>query len=94
MGENFDSLYAKIEIEKVIQPKPNLLIASLQNNIGFHDVNPIKEILGTRNAFYMAISCNSPIWKKLKVNKFNLLHNKNRCQPSSSLLSRIIKKLQ
>ena len=70
----------KMEIEKVIQPKPNLLIASIQNNVSFHDVNPVKEISGTRNAFYIAISCNSPIWKKIKVNDFNLKYNKNRCK--------------
>ena len=70
----------KIEVERTIEPKPNLLIASLQNNISFHDVNPIKEILGTRNAFYIAISCNSPIWKKIKVKDFNLKYNKNRCK--------------
>ena len=70
----------EMKIEKVIQPKPNLLIASIQNNIGFHDVNPVEEISGTRNAFYIAISCNNPIWKKIKVNNFNLLYNKNRCK--------------
>ena len=70
----------EIKVEKVIQPKPNLLIASIQNNVSFHDVNPVKEISGTRNAFYIAISCNSPIWKKIKVNDFNLKYNKNRCK--------------
>ena len=48
-------------IAKTIKPKSNTLIASVQNNISYHDVNPIKEISGTRNAFYIAISCNSPI---------------------------------
>ena len=28
----------EIKVEKVIQPKPNLLLASIQNNMGFHDV--------------------------------------------------------
>ena len=70
----------EIKIEKVIQPKPNLLLASIQNNVSFHDVNPIKEISGSRNAFYIAISCNNPIWKKIKVNNFNFLYNKNRCK--------------
>ena len=73
----------EIKVEKVIRPKPNLLIASIQNNVSFHDVNPIKEISGTRNAFYIAISCNNPIWKKIKVNNFNLLYNKNRCKLNS-----------
>ena len=72
----------EIKVEKVIQPKPNLLLASIQNNMSFHDVNPIKEISGTRNALYIAISCNNPIWKKIKVNNFNLQFNKNRCKPN------------
>ena len=70
----------KIQIAKEINPESNLLIASLQNNISYHDVNPIKEISGTRNAFYIAISCSNPIWKKIKVNDFNLKHNRNRCK--------------
>ena len=79
----------KIEIERIIQPKPNLLIASLQNNMSFHDVNPIKKISGTRNAFYMAISCSSAVWKNIKVNDFNLKYNKNRCK--LNLLSKLKK---
>jgi hypothetical protein len=70
----------EMKIEKVIQPKPNLLLASIQNNVGFHDVNPITYIEGSRNAFYIAISCDNPIWKKIKVNDFNLKYNKNRCK--------------
>ena len=70
----------KIDIEKVIKPDSNLLIASLQNNISYHDVNPITEITGTRNAFYMAISCNNQIWEKVNVNDFNLKYNRNRCK--------------
>ena len=70
----------KIQIAKEINPESNLLIASLQNNISYHDVNPIKDISGTRNAFYIAISCSNPIWKKIKVNDFNLKHNRNRCK--------------
>ena len=66
----------EMKIEKVIQPKPNLLLASIQNNMSFHDVNPIKEISGTRNALYIAISCNNPIWKKVKVNNFKMNENK------------------
>ena len=69
-----------LEIERVIKPEPNMLIASIQNNISYHDVNPITRILGTRNAFYIAISCNSSIWKKIKINEFNLKYNRNRCK--------------
>ena len=80
-----------IKLAKEINPDSNLLIASLQNNISFHDVNPIKEISGTRNAFYIAISCNNPIWKKVKVNDFNLKHNRNRCK--SNIFTKIKNKL-
>ena len=72
----------KVQIAKEIKPNPNLLIASLQNNISYHDVNPITEITGTRNAFYIAISCSNPIWKEIKVTEFNLKHNRNRCKLS------------
>ena len=70
------------KVAKEIKPNSNLLIASLQNNISYHDVKPITEISGTRNAFYLAISCSNPIWKKVKVNEFNLKHNRNRCKLS------------
>ena len=83
MVSNSEKINNEIKVEKVIRPKPNLLIASIQNNVSFHDVNPIKEISGTRNAFYIAISCNNPVWKKIKVNNFNILYNKNRCKLNS-----------
>ena len=67
-----------LELEKEIQPKPNLLIASLQNNISFHDVKPIKEIAGSRNAFYIAISSSVKIWKDVKNNNLNKKFNRNR----------------
>jgi len=81
----------KTKIVREIKPEPNLLIASLQNNISYHDVNPIKEISGTRNAFYIAVSCNSPIWKEVKLNDFNAKYNKNRCK--LNFLYKIKKKL-
>ena len=61
-----------------IEPEKNLLIAGLQNNLAFHDVNPVKSIDGSRNAFYLAISCSSSVWKDVKSNEFNLKYNKNR----------------
>ena len=81
----------EVKISKQIQPKPNLLVASLQNNISYHDVNPITEISGVRNAFYIAISCNNPMWKQVKASEFNLKNNRNRCK--QSFLSRIKKRL-
>ena len=79
----------KLEIDKIIQPKPNLLIASLQNNVSFHDVNPIKSMTGTRNAFYIAISANQKIWKKLENNNFNQMYNKNRSENKYNLIDKI-----
>ena len=81
----------KVQIAKEFKPNSNLLIASLQTNISYHDVNPVTEITGTRNAFYIAISCSNPIWKKVKVNEFNLRHNRNRCK--LNFFNEIIKKL-
>ena len=81
----------KPEIAKRIKPEPNLLIASIQNNISYHDVNPITAITGTRNAFYIAISCNDPIWKNIKESNFNLKYNRNRCK--LSFFSKIKKRL-
>lgn len=70
----------KMILEKIIVPKPNMMIASLQTNKSYHDVNPITEIEGTRNAFYLAISSSVKIWKDLEYSEFNLKYNKNRCR--------------
>ena len=70
----------KMILEKVITPKPNMMIASLQTNKSYHDVNPIVEIEGTRNAFYLAISSSIKTWKDLEYSEFNLKYNKNRCK--------------
>ena len=51
-----------LEIHESIEPE-NLLIAGLQNNLAFHDVNPVKSIDGSRNTFYLAISCSSSVGK-------------------------------
>ena len=76
----WEKLDNKPKISKEIEPKPNSLVASLQNNISYHDVNPITEISGVRNAFYIAISCNNPMWKEVEANEFNLKNNRNRCK--------------
>tara|TARA_B100001057_G_scaffold458674_1_gene508145 strand:+ start:3598 stop:4455 length:858 start_codon:yes stop_codon:yes gene_type:complete len=79
-----------LEVEKIIEPAGNKLIASIQNNIAFHDVDPVLEIDGQRNAFYMAISGNTKLWKKPKRNKINKEYNKNRYQ--KNLLDIILNK--
>lgn len=69
-------------VDKIYPPKRNLLIASLQNNDAFHDVNPIIEINGQRNAYYMAISSSAKIWKDCKYDKLNIKYNNNRIKKS------------
>lgn len=81
-----------LELHESIKPKKNLLIAGLQNNFAFHDVDPIKEIKGSRNAFYMAISSSIPIWKNVKNDKFNIQYNKNRVK--LSLIQKVKKKFK
>jgi hypothetical protein len=78
-------------IEKIYQPTSGLLIASLQSNRAFHDVQPISSIDGERRAFYMAVSCSAPIWKKEVNRKLNAL-SKNRYDPPPP--SSFAKKLQ
>ena len=81
-----------LEIHESIKPASNLLIAGLQTNDAFHDVNPVEEITGSRNAFYLAISSSTPIWHNVKYNKFNSKFNKNRAKPN--LLQKILRKLK
>jgi hypothetical protein len=78
-------------LRRVYHPVSGLLIASLQSNRAFHDVEPIKAIDGERRAFYMAVSCSEPIWKKEIHRKLSVL-NKNRYDPPHP--SNIMSKLQ
>ena len=59
----------------------------MQNNEAFHGVNPVTDLIGQRNAFYLAISSTKKIWKSSKRNKLNIKYNKNRVEKS------LIKKL-
>lgn len=70
-----------MKLFETIKPKENLMIVGLQNNISFHDVNPLTEINGTRNTFYMATSSNVKIRKSLEDNSFNKKFNKNTYIP-------------
>jgi hypothetical protein len=71
---------SKPVLKKVYRPVAGLLIASLQSNRAFHDVEPIEKIDGERRGFYMAVSCSRPIWKKEIDRKLSAL-NKNRYDP-------------
>ena len=72
------SYNSNLEVHESIKPEKNLLIAGLQNNLAFHDVNPVVSVEGSRNAFYLAISCSVSVWKDVKSNDFNIKYNKNR----------------
>ena len=66
----------------------------MQNNIAYHDVNPVLDISGQRNAFYMAISSSKRIWKKIPRTKINIKYNKNRVEESfAKKITNTIKKL-
>jgi len=67
-------------LEKVYHPAAGLLIASLQSNRAFHDVAPVEAIDGERRAFYMAVSCSAPIWKKETHASLSIL-SQNRYDP-------------
>jgi hypothetical protein len=71
---------SKPVIEKVYHPVAGLLVASLQSNRAFHDVQPISNIEGQRRAFYMAVSCSEPIWKKEVHRELSAL-SQNRYDP-------------
>ena len=80
----------ELKIFDIIKPTSNRVIASLQNNEAFHDVNPVLDINGQRNAFYLAISASKKIWKSSERNKININFNKNRVK--ESFFKRTIKK--
>jgi hypothetical protein len=82
---------SKPVLEKAYPSRSGLLIASLQSNRAFHDVEPITTIDGERRAFYMAVSCSEAIWKK-EVHKTLSALNKNRYDPPPP--SKILRKLQ
>ena len=67
-------------LAKQYRPTAGLLIASLQSNRAFHDVEPVTEIEGERRAFYIALSCSQPIWKKEQDRKLMAL-SRNRYEP-------------
>lgn len=62
-------------------PVAGLLIASLQNNRAFHDVEPIETIVGERRAFYMALSCSQPIWRRQTHRNLSVI-SQNRYDPA------------
>ena len=51
------------------------MLASLQSNDAFHDVNPL--LIGERKAMYLSISCSKKIWKEYTNDKIKTL-SKNR----------------
>jgi hypothetical protein len=77
-------------LRREYRPAGGLLVASLQSNRAFHDVEPIASIVGERRAFYMAVSCSIPIWKKEAHRELSALsQNRFDPAPSSSLVRRL-----
>jgi len=70
-------------IDRVYAPRGNLMVASLQSNSAFHDVNPVTAITGTRKALYMAVSCSTVIWRPHRDIRLQRL-TKNRYRPSKA----------
>lgn len=62
-----------VVVSKTIPPVGNMMIASIQNNRAFHDVNPITKISGgLRRAIYMALSSSERIWKASEQSNFSV----------------------
>ena len=74
-------------LSKIITPEKGLLISSLQTNNALHDVNPVIEIEGSRNAFYLAISCNKKIWNKGENWLMELTSNRKEIKKKTSFKS-------
>lgn len=66
-----------------VRPREGLMLSSLQVNEALHDVNPVSKIVGTRNAFYIAISCSLPVWKP--GHPVLMSFTRTRCISSKSL---------
>lgn len=77
-------------IDKVYPPQPNFMVASLQSNMAFHDVNPVTAIEGFRKAMYLAVSCSAVIWRPHRNLALQKL-TKNRYRPSQAerVISRV-----
>lgn len=56
--ENYEPVVAQ-----VYPARGDFMVASLQSNRAFHDVNPVTAIKGLRKAMYMAVSCSAEIWR-------------------------------
>jgi hypothetical protein len=77
-------------LEKTYHPAPGLMIASVQSNRAFHDVEPITAIEGERRAFYMAVSCSQPIWNKEVHRELSLLSQNRYDPPPPSRWQRLV----
>ena len=89
-GYSFEQSQDRMKHEFSVTPEKGLMLASLQMNHSFHDVDPIQEITGFRKAFYIAISCSRPIW--VKGDQSLMKRTVNRYQGSNSLLFRAKRK--
>jgi len=78
-------------IDKIYPARANFMVASLQTNMAFHDVNPVTAISGFRKAMYLAVSCSTVIWRPHKDRSLQKL-TKNRYRPSKA--ERVIKRIK
>lgn len=85
MSKSYD-----LNIEKTIPVKPNLFVASLQNNYALHDVNPITKISGYRKAIYIGVTCTNDIWKRISKTKHAKL-TQNRYKPT--FVEKVVQKI-
>lgn len=67
-------------IARTYPPRPNFMVASLQSNMAFHDVNPVIRIQGVRRAMYMAVTCSHEIWRPHRDRRLQRL-TRNRYDP-------------
>ncbi len=67
-------------IARTYPPLPNFMVASLQSNMAFHDVNPVTSIQGVRRAMYMAVTCTHEIWRPHRDRRLQRL-TRNRYAP-------------
>ncbi|MBV8973055.1 MAG: 2OG-Fe(II) oxygenase [Sphingomonadaceae bacterium] len=70
-------------IDKIYPAKGDFMVASLQSNRAFHDVNPVSAITGVRKAMYLAVSCSAEIWRPDTDDRLAKL-TKSRYRPSAA----------
>jgi len=71
-------------VAQVYPARGDFMVASLQSNRAFHDVNPVTAITGVRKAMYLAVSCSAEIWRPDRDTRLAKL-TKSRYRPSAAI---------